>query len=276
MHLTELNEKLNSLHRRRNQALTDDDMEFIEFLNNVDDNKTRKIVNNNILSNAPKNVKPGTIGEALYICTKNLVDNDQLPVPECFETSYVPSPHLSIDKNVYKRSDDELKRIYKHTKSNDAYIFMISQADTNLTTAERNKLSNDGIETAFIYHRQEESVNYEKIREVNIKKSWEDLDSTGYDKTNTKTCKTRKPDCDDKDNNSSSGYFWIIFLVLFLIFIFIIIACFAYKYYGSSLSVTSSGTSSLVVTPVAMTAPGKTPHYNLNEKDYFSSDCGTA
>lgn len=265
----EIDDNLVKLHSRRDAKVTKQDEEKIDLLNGITNPKKRKWITQDILANAPKVVQSGSVGERLYVCAKN-VENGLFP-PECLNGGYTPGV-TKCDKHIYERTINGMKKIYTHTANcKEAYVYITGSAKTEITLAEKEQLSKDGVEKAIIFNRKNGNIRYEKTMETSTKTSWEELDSS-----ETETCETETATaCEEtitcspvrKSKSEKSNWIFWIFIIVIVIIAFLLLLGYAGMSYYNKNTTTTTSTSSGGVSYFAAKSESCHP---LNEHSFYS------
>lgn len=266
-------EVLTELHGKKYHTVKEREFAKIQQLNEVTDPVVLKQITNNVLVNTPKTVKLGSVGELLYVCAKNNHENEGMYTPECFKGGYLPNSNSKPDKHVYERTINGLVRLYQHPESSQAYVFIISSESPEITQLEKDKLRDDGVDRAVVYNRNSGNIRYVKSKQIEVKKSWEDLESNDADSSKyTCSAETESFSVDStcepkKDKNQNGWVFWLLILLIVIILALLFIGFFYNAYSTTSASVQYPSHK----TPSCPSNNVEHKTYALSEENFYSS-----
>jgi len=182
---------------------------------------------------APKDIKPGTVGEFLFGCAVKPKDLSVACTPSCI--SGLKRPDTSYcDIQTYLLHDGKLtKPNLVGTSATSAYLFSdVETVPDNVYSS----IQNDGITSLSIYINLRNTIDYKYLSEVEIKPlrkaQTSPVQSPSYKDKLPYTPRPPCPSCPSKDKHKgddSNTWVWLIIFMLVVLFIIFLVFMFNRK-----------------------------------------------
>lgn len=243
--MTEVMSMCDNLRNRGDEELTPSSIDEIMSISKyISTPEELREISNDLIANAPKNAKGGSISEMLHSCPVNASETNGCD-PACIRGSINPNIDQVCTRNVYERTINGLERISHVDNCKEAYVFYTGSGNETLSKEEYKTLEHDGNTRIIVFNRNGRKIRYLQVSTSEISKSWSELDydtttDTSSDDfidsstTSASTPSRSKSRIDNKckDKKSDTSYLMIL-LVIVIVLIALGLLAYYFSLFGS-------------------------------------------